>query len=132
MLIGYARVSTRRQRLNLQHKALEAAKCDLMISEWLSGGGGIGQGLTAAINACGKGDLLVVWKLDRLGRNLAELMCVIKRLRGRGAGLPWCETVARGVQGVCRATASHAGKDQQRAASRASLLPWCGTAALLG
>ena len=60
MLIGYARVSTRRQRLNLQHKALEAAKCDLMISEWLSGGGGIGQGLTAAINACGKGDLLVV------------------------------------------------------------------------
>lgn len=87
MLIGYARVSTRRQRLDLQHRALEAAKCDLMISECRSGGGGIGTGLETAIGACGKGDRLVVWKLDRLGRNFMELMGVIERLRGRGAGL---------------------------------------------
>lgn len=87
MLIGYARVSTRRQRLDLQHKALEAAKCDLMILERRSGSGGIGPGLDMAIAACGKGDLLVVWKLDRLGRNLVEMMGVAERLRQCGAGL---------------------------------------------
>ena len=87
MLIGYARVSTRRQRLDLQHRALEAARCDLIISEWRSGDSGIGHGLGAAMECCGAGDLLVVWKLDRLGRNVMELMGVIERLRRRGAGL---------------------------------------------
>ena len=87
MLIGYARVSTRRQRLDLQHEALEAARCDLIVSERLSGGSAIGRGLNTAIDLCGAGDRLVVWKLDRLGRNIMELMGVIERLRGRGAGL---------------------------------------------
>jgi DNA invertase Pin-like site-specific DNA recombinase len=87
MLIGYARVSTRRQRLDLQHKALEAARCDLIVSERLSGGSAIGRGLDTVIDLCGAGDRLVVWKLDRLGRNIVELMGVIERLRGRGAGL---------------------------------------------
>ncbi len=87
LLIGYARVSTRRQRLDLQLKALEAAKCDLIISERVSGGGVTGKGLDTAIGASGRGDLLVVWKLDRLGRNLVELMGVVERLRRRGAGL---------------------------------------------
>lgn len=87
MLIGYARVSTRRQRLDLQHKALEAAKCSLILSERLSGGNAIGPGLELALEACAAGDLLVVWKLDRLGRSPMELMDVVERLRRRGAGL---------------------------------------------
>lgn len=87
MLIGYARVSTRRQRLDLQLRALEIARCDLVIAERLSGGSAIGRGLATAIEACAAGDMLVVWKLDRLGRNLMELMGVIERLRGRSAGL---------------------------------------------
>jgi DNA invertase Pin-like site-specific DNA recombinase len=82
-----ARLSTRRQRLDLQHKALEAAKCGLVLSERLSGGSPIGPGLELAIEACSPGDLLVVWKLDRLGRSPMELMGVVERLRRRGAGL---------------------------------------------
>ncbi|MEQ1953651.1 recombinase family protein [Mesorhizobium sp. CN2-181] len=84
MLIGYARVSTRRQRLDLQQKALEAAKCDMVISEWLSGAAGIGKGLLAAIGSCRRGDTLVVWKLDRVSRNLRELLAVHDVLIKRG------------------------------------------------
>jgi DNA invertase Pin-like site-specific DNA recombinase len=53
----------------------------------LSGGRAIGPGLELAIEACSPGDLLVVWKLDRLGRSPMELMGVVERLRRRGAGL---------------------------------------------
>lgn len=87
MLIGYARVSTKRQRLDLQLKALEAAKCNMVVSEWLSGGAGIGKGLLAAIGSCRRGDTLVVWKLDRVSRNLLELMAVMDALRKRGVCL---------------------------------------------
>ncbi|WP_181832815.1 recombinase family protein [Bosea caraganae] len=85
-LIGYARVSTKRQKLDLQLKALEAAGCDLVVSERLSGVS-LGRGLLAAIGSCRRGDLLVVWKLDRLGRNMRELLAVLDVLKSRGIGL---------------------------------------------
>lgn len=86
MLIGYARVSTRRQKLDLQLKALEAAGCDLVISERLSGVS-LGRGLLAAIGSCRRGDRMVVWKLDRLGRNMRELLAVLEVMRSRGIKL---------------------------------------------
>lgn len=86
MLVGYARVSTKKQRLDLQLKALEAAGCDLVVSERLSGIT-LGRGLLAAIGSCRRGDVLVVWKLDRLGRNMRELLAVLDVLRSRGIGL---------------------------------------------
>lgn len=86
MLIGYARVSTKRQRLDLQLSALRAAKCDIVISERLSGDG-IGRGLLSAIATCRKDDVLVVWKLDRLSRNVMDLMGLANTLRNRGIQL---------------------------------------------
>ena len=87
MLIGYARKSTKRQRWDLQLRALEAAKCDMVISEQLSGRAGIGKGLLAAIGSCRRGDTLVVWKLDRMSRNLRELLAVVDVMRMRGIRL---------------------------------------------
>ncbi|MDI6029441.1 recombinase family protein [Corticibacterium sp. UT-5YL-CI-8] len=87
MLIGYARVSTRKQRFDLQLKALEAARCDMVVSEQISGGAGIGRGLLAAIGSCRRGDTLVVWKLDRVSRNLRELLAILDVLVSRGIAL---------------------------------------------
>jgi len=86
MLIGYARVSTKRQKLDLQRQALEAAGCELVIQEQRSGRQ-FGRGLLAAIGSCHRGDRLVVWKLDRLGRTIRELCAVLDLLRLRGIGL---------------------------------------------
>lgn len=85
-VVGYARVSTKRQKLDLQLKALAAAGCDLVVSERLSGVS-LGRGLLAAIGSCRRDDLMVVWKLDRLGRNMRELLAVLDVLRSRGIGL---------------------------------------------
>ena len=79
-------MSTKRQKLDLQLKALEAARCNLVVSERLSGVS-LGRGLLAAIGSCRRKDLLVVWKLDRLGRNMRELLAVLEVLRSRGIGL---------------------------------------------
>jgi DNA invertase Pin-like site-specific DNA recombinase len=87
MLIGYARVSTRKQRTDLQLKALEAARCDMVVLERLSGGKHIGRGLLAAIGSCRQGDTLIVWKLDRVSRNLRELLAVLDALISQGINL---------------------------------------------
>jgi DNA invertase Pin-like site-specific DNA recombinase len=90
MLIGYARVSTEDQNLDLQRDALSAAGCgavfeDHGISGAVNGNGR--KGLTDALAACGAGDVLVVWKLDRLGRSLLDLVELVERLKGQGTGL---------------------------------------------
>ena len=86
MLIGYARVSTSDQRLDLQQDALRGAGCERIFTDRVSGAKTERLGLTAALDACRAGDILVVWKLDRLGRSLAHLVATIENLAGRSVG----------------------------------------------
>jgi DNA invertase Pin-like site-specific DNA recombinase len=87
MLIGYARVSTIDQRLDLQHDALPASSCERVFTDTASAARAARPGLTAALAACRAGDILVVWKLDRLGRSLADLVETVQTLAARGIGL---------------------------------------------
>ena len=86
MLIGYARVSTSDQRLDLQQNALRGAGCERIFTDIVSGAKTERLGLTAALDACRAGDILVVWKLDRLGRSLAHLVATVEDLAGRSVG----------------------------------------------
>ncbi len=86
MLIGYARVSTPDQNLDLQTDALRAAGCTPLFTDTASGAKTARPGLTAALAACRTGDLLVVWKLDRLGRSLAHLVETVQALATRNVG----------------------------------------------
>ena len=74
MMIGYARVSTGEQNLVLQLDALRSAGCETIFEDTGSGADGDRMGLAAALARCGAGDVLVVWKLDRLGRSLPTLV----------------------------------------------------------
>jgi DNA invertase Pin-like site-specific DNA recombinase len=69
MLIGYARVSTYEQTLNLQQDALRNAGCDRIFTDTASGAKTERKGLEEALNYVRNGDTLVVWRLDRLGRS---------------------------------------------------------------
>ena len=85
--IGYARVSTDEQNLNLQLDALKAVGCDqIFTDEGISGAKIERDGLTQAFGAVGAGDMLVVWKLDRLGRSLGFLCDLIDRFGTQGIG----------------------------------------------
>ncbi len=86
MLIGYARVSTIDQNLDLQKDALSAAGCERLFTDTVSGAKVERPGLTAALNDCRLGDTLVVWKLDRLGRFLPHLVETVRELGARGVG----------------------------------------------
>lgn len=86
MKIGYARVSTLDQNLDLQIDALEKAGCEKMFRETASGALDSRQGLTDAMEFCRAGDTLVVWKLDRLGRSLKHLIETVNSLHSRGVG----------------------------------------------
>lgn len=83
--IGYARVSMRNQVLDLQLNALNAAGCDVIFHDVITGTSRRRPGLDAALNACGANDTLVVWRLDRLGRSLIHLIQIADDLRARGA-----------------------------------------------
>jgi DNA invertase Pin-like site-specific DNA recombinase len=79
--IGYARVSTDDQKLDLQMNALDAAGCTRIFTDkGISGSKDERSGLTAARLALERGDTLVVWRLDRLGRSLNHLIKVIDEL----------------------------------------------------
>ena len=80
MLIGYARVSTADQTLDLQIDALEAAGCSKIFTDTISGSITARAGLDDALAYLREGDTLVVWKLDRLGRSLKHLISIITQL----------------------------------------------------
>jgi DNA invertase Pin-like site-specific DNA recombinase len=84
--IGYARVSTFEQILDMQRDALSAAKCDRVFTDIMSGSRSDRPGLEQALDYLREGDVLVVWRLDRLGRSLKYLIEVITRLNERGIG----------------------------------------------
>lgn len=87
MKIGYARVSTGDQNLDLQLQALAAAGCDVIHEDKASGVLNGRKGLGEALQRCAAGDVLVVWKLDRLGRSLIDLVSLVEDLKKRGVGL---------------------------------------------
>jgi DNA invertase Pin-like site-specific DNA recombinase len=67
MKIGYARISTDDQNLSLQLDALQADRCERVFQDTASGASSNRKGLANALDACASGDVLTVWKLDRLG-----------------------------------------------------------------
>lgn len=84
MLLGYARVSTEEQNLELQVDALERAGCERVFSDKLSGSCLDRPGLAAALSHLRSGDTLVVWKLDRLGRTVRQLVEFVAKLNQDG------------------------------------------------
>jgi DNA invertase Pin-like site-specific DNA recombinase len=86
MLIGYARVSTQDQTLNLQKDALTSAGCTKIFTDTASGAKAERKGLDEALNYVREGDTLVVWRLDRLGRSLKHLIETITHLNNRNIG----------------------------------------------
>jgi DNA invertase Pin-like site-specific DNA recombinase len=86
MLVGYARVSTTEQHLDLQHDALTQAGCGRVFTDTASGAKAERPGLAAALNYAREGDVLAVWKLDRLGRSLKDLLEIVTALEQRGIG----------------------------------------------
>lgn len=86
MKIGYARVSTEDQTLDLQLDALKTAGCETTYEEHASGKNTERPELENCLKALRSGDSLTVWRLDRLGRNLADLVRIVNELEGRGVG----------------------------------------------
>lgn len=87
MLIGYARVSTDDQNLDLQRDALSAAGCAKVFEDMMGGAKADRPGLRQALDHLRTGDTLVIWRLDRLGRSLKDLIARAEDLRLRGVGL---------------------------------------------
>lgn len=85
-LIGYARVSTQDQSLDLQLDALEQAGCQVVYSDRISGKTTRRErkGLSRALARAKRGDTLVIWKVDRLGRTVSELIQLLASLQRRG------------------------------------------------
>ena len=86
MLIGYARVSTTDQTLALQQDALQQAGCSRIFTDTASGALAERKGLADALSYVRPGDTLVVWKLDRLGRSLKDLIARMTELQNRQIG----------------------------------------------
>src|SRR5438067_11238835 len=86
MLIGYARVSTSDQTINLQKDALEHIGCSKIFTDTISGATTERHGLHDALAYVREGDTLIVWRLDRLGRSLKHLIETITQLNNRKIG----------------------------------------------
>jgi len=84
MLIGYARVSTQDQNLALQKEALTAAGCEKIYEDHVSGSRENRPGLAQTLESVREGDTLVVWKLDRLGRSVKQLVDLTEKLEKHG------------------------------------------------
>lgn len=84
MIIGYARVSTQDQNLDLQTEALTRAGCEKIYEDKISGVRVERPGLTRALEMLREGDTLVVWKLDRLGRSVKQLVDMVGELHKQG------------------------------------------------
>ena len=87
MLVGYARVSTDDQNLDLQYDALKQGGCEKIYEDRLSGARAERPGLAMALEVLRAGDILVVWRLDRLGRSLKDLIALVELLEARRIGL---------------------------------------------
>ena len=87
MLVGYMRVSTSEQNLALQRDALVAAGCERLYEDTCSGSVTDRPGLARALDNLRRGDALVVWKLDRIGRSLGHVVELVAGLRAKGIGL---------------------------------------------
>ena len=85
-IVGYARVSPFEQILDLQQDALHAAGCNRIFTDTASGGRSDRPGLEQALDYVREGDVLVVWRLDRLGRSLKYLIEIITTLNERDIG----------------------------------------------
>ena len=83
MIIGYARVSTEDQNLDLQLDALKEAGCKKIFQDKISGVKEDRDGLLQVLEIVRPGDTLVVWKLDRLGRSLQHLISIVDELKGK-------------------------------------------------
>lgn len=86
MKIGYARVSTKDQSLNLQIDALKKAGCQKIYSEQISGAKSDRSQLQEMISHLREGDIVIVWKLDRLGRSLRDLVNLVSKFQESGIG----------------------------------------------
>jgi len=117
MRIGYARVSTEDQNLDLQRDALVAAGCARLFEEKMSGAGSKRPALRAALRSLRRGDVLVVWKLDRLGRSLQDLIKILSALERRSVG--FC-SVSDGLD-----TTTATGRLIRSSSSRRTSLPMC-------
>ncbi len=87
MKIGYARVSSEEQNLDLQIEALTEAGCERIVTDQALSGATAAEsraGFAEAMGLLGEGDLLVVWKLDRVGRSIADLIHLLKLFGDRG------------------------------------------------
>ncbi len=84
MLIGYARVSTQDQNLALQLEALRKTGCEKIFKDKVGGKKNKRPELTKAMNDLRRGDTLVVWKLDRLGRSVRQLIDLVSELGEQG------------------------------------------------
>ncbi len=86
MSVGYARVSSQDQNPELQQDELQKAGCEEIFWEKVSSRKESRPALERALRHCREGDVLVVWKLDRLGRSLKDLIQVVNSLQERGVG----------------------------------------------
>ena len=84
--VGYVRVSKREQNPELQRRELLTAGCERIFEERVSSREERRPELEAAFDYCREGDVLVVWRLDRLGRSIEELIELVNGLQGRGVG----------------------------------------------
>jgi len=85
MKIGYARVSTQEQNLSLQLDALQVAGCDTIYREKVTSAKKERPELQKLMGQLRVGDVVVVWKLDRLGRSLQDLVSLVNEVQGKGA-----------------------------------------------
>lgn len=87
MKIGYARVSTKDQKLSLQLDALTGSGCERIYQEHASGAKSDRPELARLLEHVREGDTVVIWKLDRLGRSLSHLVELVETLEKKGVGL---------------------------------------------
>jgi DNA invertase Pin-like site-specific DNA recombinase len=101
MQIGYARVSTEDQHVDLQFDALTRAGCQRLFCEKVSGAGPQRPELLRMLEQLRAGDTVVVWKLDRLARSTRDLLATVETIRAAGATFrslsePWADTTSHG------------------------------------
>jgi DNA invertase Pin-like site-specific DNA recombinase len=97
--VGYARVSTKEQSLDIQVKALQRAGCKLIYQEKVSGVGRTRPEFEKMMQQIRKDDVLIIWRLDRLARSTKILLETVEKLKDQGASFkslqePWADTTS--------------------------------------